>query len=230
MKFCIRVDDLGFLPTDPKKSDDGLALAQRFHEAMQELPYLGAVIPSTVNQVGVNWLRSNPEGLTLALHGWNHEKSDGVESEFRNLSGDECRKRICAGRLWLLGNQGVIPHFVPPWNALEPNLIEACYHEGIKYIWGEPSNWPTPPQPYAMGRITFVPSWKPLYAATAWRMSTDTPPLSETLLTLLDQPGKAIITLHITWEAAKCNDFRGMRWLVEKIKDRVISPEEYLAV
>jgi hypothetical protein len=228
MKFALRVDDLGWIPTDPKEPDRGLRLTRQFHAAMQGLPYLGGVIPGVLDLDGLTWLQSRPEGLTIAIHGWDHQKVDGVESECRNKSLAECRGMIAAGRILLIGNNGAVPHFVPPWNAVEPDLPEACHLEGVRYIWGAPSDWPTPPQPHPMGRVTFVPSWRPTYAATLWRMSAETPPLSETLPELLCQPGRAVICLHLTWEAVKCDDFRGVRWLVDLIRERVITPEEFL--
>ena len=233
MKFCIRVDDFGWTSSGTK--DPGLEMAQKYHAAMQGLPYLAAVIPSCVDGKGLAWLRSCPDALTVAMHGFNHELSGSkVASEFHDSNRAECRLRIALGKRAL---QNVpVAHMVLPFNAYEPDLAEACYLEGLHFIWGgsshcerEPSRWPVPPPPYPLGRVTFVPSWEPTYAATLWRMKPTDRPLEETLPALLDQPGKAIITLHITWEAAKCEDFKGVRWLVDLIRDRIISSEEYLA-
>jgi hypothetical protein len=224
MQFVIRCDDFGFLPSTPKQSDVGLRLARRFHEALSGLPYLAGIIPAFVDSGGLTWLSSKPAGLTIALHGWDHSRVDGVDSEFRGKSLEECREMLYRGQKLLNGPHA---HLIPPFNGMEPDLPEACYLEGIKYIWGAPSSWPTPPQPHGIGRITFVPSWKPLYAATLWQIGRDDSPLNGILPSLLGQPGKAVITLHVTWEAAKCQNFEGVCWLVDLIGDRVISPDEY---
>jgi hypothetical protein len=230
VNFMIRVDDLGWTPD--KEPDAGLDLAKRFHEAMAGLPYLGGIIPAMLDDDALAWLSSKPAGLTIALHGWDHSRVDGVDSEFRGKDLDECREMLYRGQKRMDG-----PHFhlIPPFNSVEPDLPEACYLEAIRYIWGggrhdrkEPSMWATPPQPYPLGRVTFVPSWIPTYAATLWRMSEECPPLTEKLPRLLDRLGKAVITLHITWESARCDDLEGVRWLVDQIKDRVISPDEFL--
>jgi hypothetical protein len=234
LKFCIRVDDYGWTATDPKQSDKGLRLAQRFHDSLQGLPYIAGVIPLTVDHDGLAWLQSKPTGLTIALHGLKHSHSSGgVASEFHGMDVNQCRQHIAWGRTAL---QGIpIVDMILPFNGYEVDLAEACYLEGIYRIWGgglhsqtTPSAWPTPPQPYPLGRVTFVPSWAPLYGATQWRMSADTLPLTETLPSVMNSPGKGIITLHITWEASKSADFSGVKWLADKIANWVISPEEYL--
>lgn len=232
MRFCLRVDDFGWVANSVP--DRKLSLAQKMHATFQGLPYLGAVIPSTLDHDGLAWLQSAPAGVTIAMHGFNHSYSeDGCASEFRNCDLQRCRQRIGWGKNSL--KDVAIRHFVLPFNAYAPDLSEACYLEGMGYIWGggghdytHPSPWPTPPQPYSLGRTVFVPSWAPTYAACLWRMGSEDVPLCESLPRLLELPGRAVITLHITWEAAHCADFRGVRWLVERIGDRVITPEEYL--
>jgi peptidoglycan/xylan/chitin deacetylase (PgdA/CDA1 family) len=233
MQFTVRVDDIGWIQN--RIADRGLLLAQRFHASMRGLPYLAAVIPEVVDHDGLVWLRSKPEGMTIALHGFDHHPTgNGVASEFHECDLDACRQRIAWGLNSLKGIE--VRHMVLPFNAYAPPLSEACYLTGIMYIWGGglhdvtvPSAWLTPPQPYSLGRVGFVPSWAPTYAATLWRMGADDIPLRETLPRILDLPGRAVLTLHITWEAAKSDDFRGVNWLVEQIRDRVISAQEYLA-
>lgn len=231
MKFCVRVDDLGWTDqvtaVDPiKEPDRGLRYAQFFHAAMSGAPYLGAVIPTALDSDGQAWLWSQPQGLTPAAHGWSHCRVDGVDSEFRNLSLDHIRVRLENARLLI----GTVRHFVPPFNALEPNLPEAAYLEGTRYIWGAPSHWPTPPQPYPVGRLTLVPSWLPTYSVTEGRMSSQMKPLLETLPHLLKFPGQAVITLHIPWELAKTGPtFDGVRRMVALLGNRIISPEEYIS-
>lgn len=233
MKFVLRVDDIAW-ESNPKP-DHGLHLAKRFHAAMQGLPYLAAVIPAAIDPEGLAWLQSNPPGMTVALHGWSHAYSNsGVASEFHDCDFDQCRLRVSAGRNALPGIE--IAHMVLPFNAYAPPLGEACYLEGVHWIWGggahdstTPSAWPTPPQPYSIGRVGFVPSWARTYGATLWMMSAECDGLHKTLPKLLDHPGKAVLTLHITWEAAKCSDFDGIKWLVDLIGNRVITVGEYLS-
>lgn len=239
MKFCIRVDDLGWtsesLSEPPlKRPDVGLRLAREFHAAMSGLPYLGAVIPTAADAGGREWLASAPAGLTVALHGLDHRRVDDVDCEYRGRSLDEVRERIALGREFLGSAETV--HLVPPFNGLEPVVAEACKHEGIRYVWGgaqpnvrQPSTWPTPPQPHDWGRVTFVPSWAPLYGATLWRMGPDDVPLMDVLPSMIEAPGRAVLTLHLPWENAKAPDFRGVRELVELIGPNVISVEEYLS-
>jgi hypothetical protein len=229
----VRVDDIGWQSSN--KRDRGLELAQKFHEAMAGQPYLAAVIPGALDRDGVDWLTSSPACVTVALHGLVHQRSeDDVASEFRGMDLEKCRNLICRGKR-ILENMP-IKHMVLPFNAYEPQLDEACYLEGIRWIWGGanhstvvPSSWPTPPQPYPLGRLGFVPSWAPTYAATHWRMGADDVPLCETLPRILEWPGKCVLTLHITWEASRSRDFAGVRWLSETISNHVITIEEYLA-
>lgn len=234
MQFVIRVDDLGWISNgDP---DPGLQLAQQFHAAMGGIPYLAAVIPAFLDEAGLRWLASTPEGMTVAIHGWNHKRSQNVSSEFHGLDQDSCRARIDRGRRLLRDEAKIEPdHLVLPYNAMEPPIPEACYHEKIGYIWGggdhcaiTPSPWPTPPQPYPLGRVGFVPSWALLYGATRWQMGADDRAIETVLHKLIDWPGKSVLTLHITWEASRGKKFEGVRWLVEQIRDRAITPEEYL--
>jgi hypothetical protein len=231
LKLAIRVDDFGWKQnSDP---DRGLLVAQRFHAALQGLPYIAGVIPSTTDHDSLAWLQSKPEGLTVALHGFNHAMSaDGVASEFRGLDQRQSRQRIGWGLGALKDIQ--ITDMILPFNAYEPDLGEACYLEGIRRIWGggshdrtTPSYWPTPPQPYSVGRMCFVPSWNPTYGATQWRMG-ESPALIDTLPKLKNLPGKAVVTLHITWEYSKSKAFDGVKWLADTIGNQVISPEDYL--
>jgi hypothetical protein len=218
-----------------KAPDHGLELARRFHAAMQGIPYLGAIIPACVDADGVAWLQSRPDGLTAALHGWDHYPPGGVRSEFHNCNLDGARALLERGRHHL--GLGDLAHFVPPFNAVEEVLPEACYLEGLHYIWGggshgvaQPSDWATQPPPYPLGRVTFVPSWAPTYGATRWRMSAEgPPPLLETLPALLEREGCAVVTLHICWEAAHdAERFDGVRRLVDLIGAHVISPAQYV--
>lgn len=234
----IRVDDIGWTATEAanppmKQPDTGLRLAQRFHEAMQGRPYLAAIIPAAVDDEGLEWLRSHPQGLIPALHGWDHSVSNGVRNEFHGLSQNDMRVAIDRGRKRL--DLDVV-HFVPPFNGCEPELAEACVFEGVKYIWGgashkepAPSGWATQPPPYPWGRVTFVPSWRRAYGATRWKMSDDDVPLVSIADELVQMPGRVLVTMHIPWEMAKGGeDFSGVRELVELIGELVVTPEEWL--
>lgn len=229
MRFCVRVDDVGWTPE--KTADAGLQIAQRFHDAMCGLPYLTGIIPARVDDEGLAWLKSNPQGMTIALHGFEHDSKEEGGSEFAKLSQRECRDR-----LWWGSKIGSTEHLILPYNRYQPELTEACYLEGIKYIWGGanhdavyPSRWPTPPPPYPLGRVSFVPSWAMAYGATLWKIGVDDVPLKVSLPTIIDLPGKAVLTLHITWEAARSATFDGVKWLVDYLGDRIISAEEYLS-
>lgn len=233
MQLVVRVDDVGWASN--RVPDPGLALARRFHAAMQGLPWLAGIIPACLDDEAYGWLRSNPPGVTIALHGWNHNGVDGGNSEFAGRDLESCRNRIDRGARPLRDAGIVVEHLVLPWNAYEDPLCEACYHEGIRYIWGggnhcvtPPSRWPTPPPPYPLGRIVFIPSWAPLYGAVCWQMGADDRPLENVLPFLVDLPGSAVLTLHITWEISRHGDLRGVKRLIELIGHRIVSPEQYL--
>jgi hypothetical protein len=226
--FALRLDDAGWNPASEDKIDHGLSLFQRCHGLLQGLPYLAAVIPSCVDADGLAWLQSRPEGMRVAMHGLDHEPV-----EFRGLTMDECRERICQGRRAL--TEVPCGDLVLPNNQFEWGLGTACMHEGIRYLWGgghhtrtDPSDWPTPPQPYPIENVIFVPSWKPTYAAVTGWMRDDIPPLREVLPDLLDWPGKAVLTVHITWEAGLHKDLEGIRWLADEIGSYIIPAAEYL--
>src|SRR5512139_613984 len=236
LRVCLRVDDYGWSTEEIpgagplKQSDVGLELAQRFHAALQGLPYLGAVIPASIDDAGRGWLLSAPAGLTVAQHGTTHALSHhGVAHEYHDCETlSDVRHRIAEGRR-MLGVPGVT-HFVPPFNAVGAELPEALYLEGHRVLWGAPSEWPTPPQPYSRGRMLFVPAWLPLYGATRWRMRAEDRPLLDVWPEVRSLPGRACLTLHLPWEAAHdAERFDGVRRLVALLGEHVISPQEYLA-
>lgn len=240
--IVIRLDDVGWsaTPIDPppmKAPDVGLDLAQRFHRAMNGAPYLAGLIPATIrhDNAAQAWLASKPQGMTLALHGYSHEPVGTVRNEFHGMSVAQCRERLAMGRELLRIHCGtVVEHLIPPFNGLSEEMGEACALEGIKYVWGganhndpAPSEWGYPPPPYPWGRVTFVPSWRLLYGATRWRMSPRDMPLLDYLREHRSKLGRCVITLHITWEAAKDPDFDGVRELVDLIGPHIACPAEY---
>lgn len=231
MKFCIRVDDIGLsnreADTVPDKlPDTGCEIAKRFHAAMSGLPYVAAVVPAALDEEGGNWIRSRPPGMTVALHGWDHSTRAGVADEFHGMSVKEMRERIDWGQKKI----GPVRHYCPPFNGDEKGLYEACYHEGIRYIWGMPSRWPTPPQPWQVYReLLFIPAWRDLYGATGWKQGKDgVPPLLSTLPDYMKRDGVAVLTLHIGWQAAKNPDFSGVAAMADLIRGNVISPEDFV--
>jgi len=232
MKFCIRVDDIGWTPTESstppiKEPDAGLELAQKFHEAMNGLPYLAGVIPGFMDEIGLNWLRSRPTGLTVALHGWNHALSGGDRDEFAYHNVGQIRHKLALGQALI----GPTEHYIPPFNAVSDKLPAAAWNEGIRYIWGAQKAWPTPPSPYYLYKCLFIPAWAPLYGASGWAQNCDSQPLLTTVSNVLDTTGYAVISLHITWEAGKeSGTFWSLRKLVNLIQDSVISPQDFVKV
>lgn len=230
MKFVLRVDDIGWT-CEPesekplKKPDRGLVLAKRFHAAFKGLPWIAGVIPESLDEIGKAWLRSVPEAMTVAMHGVTHRRVDNVDSEFRGLSVAQCENFLVAGQALL----GMKPrHFIPPFNVADPELIPALERTGFTTIWGQYEMTPKPPRSH--GKLTYVPSFFPLYSATLAGMGVGQGPILNNLPKYLDEPGYAVITLHITWELAKCDhsDFEGIRELVRHVEGRVITPERYL--
>ncbi len=232
MRLVIRVDDVGWTQEAAeerplKKVDVGLKLAQRFHAALGGLPWLAGVIPSALDDDGYKWLLSGPAGLTVAMHGVTHRKSQGVDSEFRGMTTKQCESLLTEGveRLGLPTS-----HFIPPFNALEPELTKALKVTGFKTVWGQYEHGMSPPRP--MDGLTFVPSYFPLYSATLAPMGADQPPILSQFERggLLRGPGFAVVTLHLPWEAAKCDadDFEGVRELARVAGKLVVSPDDYL--
>lgn len=232
MKFVIRADDIGWTPrpaAEPplKEPDSGLELARRFHEAMGGLPWLAGVIPSTLDSDGKKWLASAPAGVTVAMHGVTHRRVGGVDSEFRGMSYERCRVNLLEGLVEL----GVkTTHFIPPFNAIEPDLPEALFDCGFRTVWGQYESIPRRPRP--LESLTFVPSLYELYSATLASMGHGQLPILDRLPFMLKQDGYAVITLHITWEAARGGgtDFEGVRELVGMVRNHVVTPDQYLVL
>lgn len=229
MRFCIRVDDVGLLDAEAetpsgKAYDGDCAVSRRFHDALQGLPYLAAVVPAALDGDGRKWIRERPHGMTVAAHGFDHDAS--TRDEMHGLSVAGMRDRIARARDVL--GPGVAC-YVPPFNAFESGLAEACWHEGIRSIWGLQSRWPTPPQPWPIYRdLVFVPAWDVLYGATRWEQSGQRRLLTMINYGLLSLPGIAVLTMHTTWEMSRDPEFKGVRELVGAIRDHVITPDAYL--
>lgn len=226
MRFVVRIDDIGWKPEH--KIDQGLELAQQLHIRMNGAPYVAAIIPTALDPAGLQWLKSKPAGLTVAVHGLDHS-----EVEFRNLDQAQMHARIAEAKQQLC--EVDCRDLVLPFNQYESGLSSVCTDLGIDRIWGggnhiktDPSIGDTPPTPYPLEKCIFIPSWKPTYAATLWRIRDDILGLNNTLPWLSLFPGKAVIVLHITWEASYSSTLAGIRWLAESIGDKIISAEEYL--
>lgn len=230
MKFVIRVDDVGWSATEApgrapmKMPDPGLRIARKFHEAMGGVPYLAGVIPAVLDHDGANWIRGRPPGMTVALHGWSHEPSGSVRSEFHGMDPEKIRERIADGRRVV----GFTSHFIPPFNAYDDAWGEPMWHEGIRTVWGLESRWPTPPRPEERGRQIFVPAWAPLYGATRWTQGSAEAPIVDVLDRYAVREGIAVLTLHVTWEAARDPAFEGVRELAGLIRDAAVFPDELL--
>ena len=95
LKFVLRIDDIGWMPEH--KRDEGLLLAQELHRTLNGLPYVAAVIPTMLDSKGHDWLNSNPEAMTIAVHGLTHG-----EVEFRNLSESLMNFRVAEARKILI--------------------------------------------------------------------------------------------------------------------------------
>lgn len=234
MKILIRVDDFGMTPQaglgplyGGRLPDVGLALAQGFHAAMGGLPYMAAVVPAAVDAGGLAWLRGKPAGLTIALHGWDHRDAGGRD-EFNESNEDGIRKCLDAGRRKL----GPTPYFVPPFNAVSDTLFRACYHEGIRYVFGGPVDWPTPPNPMekAMG-VKYIPAWARLYGATRWVQAPGNQVLcTELNMELVRVYSFAVLTLHLPWEFARDPELFGVRDVARRLREffDVLSADDFV--
>lgn len=230
MKFLIRTDDIGMRPEESpippgKKWDHGLRLAQAFDAALDGLPWLAACVPMLCDDAGVEWIRGR-KNITVALHGFDHCEVAGARNEFEGLSVDACREKLDKSQKRV----GPTPYFVPPWNAFTEASVEAMWHEGIRHVFGAPTTWPTPPSPVDLARgVRFWPAWWTLYGACGWQQSEEScRRILDTVPALLDIPGRAVLTLHITWEAARDPEFKHVAELAAMIKDHVISAEEFV--
>lgn len=229
MKIMLRVDDFGWTSEEAenppmKKRDVGLRLAQRFHAALDGIPYLAAVIPAEVDVEGKKWLESRPKGMSVALHGWNHSDPTGDRNEFQGMSADQVRARIALGRTIL----GSTPFLVPPFNGLDPAHIESMWHEGIRYIFGREQEWPTPPSPVELAKgVKFIPAWTRLYGSLGWIQGAAKARLLDEIYDLYDQPGLAVMTLHLPWMAARDPEFKHVRSL-NPYAGHFIAPEEFV--
>lgn len=230
MKFLCRVDDFGWgvneSSTPPIKMDDrGLELAQRFHAAMGSAPYMAGVIARSVDAWGLAWLRSDPDGLTPAIHGWDHGAwCPDERDEFSWLTETQARERLmkCQRKI------GPTPYLIPPYNATAQILLETAWYEGVRYLFGAPRKWPTPPTPHQVGRLWIVPAWWPLYGGSRFAQG-ESPNILESLAGMdLEAPGHAVITLHIGWEAARHPDFDGVKEFVGRVRNYLVTPEEYV--
>jgi len=233
MKFCVRIDDIGFRPH--YELDAELCLARRLHEIFGGRPYLAAVIPGILDDVGGDWIRSRPESMTPALHGWMHAKGiSGEDNEFENLAEIQCLSLIDQGLRIINGTPAGIEisrpviDFVPPFNAVTPELLNACSKKGLMRIWGQPYASPQPFLPERKPWGIYVPSWLPTYGLTLWRSSDIRRALLEALRENLNADGVAVIVLHLTWEASFSPELRGIRALVDEFGDRLISPDQYI--
>ncbi len=231
MKFVIRVDDFGWgAEADPdnaplKRVDVGLLHARHFHSVMQGVPYLAGVIPACLDIPAQDWIHSKPAGLSVAVHGWDHKMRAGSRNEFEGLSENACRDLFSNG----MKKIGKTRHLIPPFNAITPEMVRAAWHEGIRFVWGAPSNWFTPPSPREMEMgVVFVPSWTPLYGASGWGQAAGDRPLWQAMAELGNSPGVAVVTLHLPWEFARDPDLRWLRHLVDAHRRWIISPEEFV--
>lgn len=230
MKFLIRVDDIGMRPEEApippgKKWDHGLKMAMEFDDALDGLPWMAACVPMLCDEDGIARIRSR-HNITVALHGWDHCEVMGARNEFEGLSVDACREKIDKSQKHI----GPTKFFVPPWNAYTSNFVEAAWHEGIRHVFVAPEEWPTPPSPVNMGKgVKFWPAWFPLYGALGWRQSNEScDRILSTIPSLLDHPGRAVLTLHITWEAARDPKFKHVQDLAKMIKDHIVTAEEFV--
>lgn len=229
MILLLRVDDVGFTPEESdtvsgKRHDVGLSLAKRFYASLQGVPFLAACVPDSIDDVGVGWLKSRPKGLSVALHGYRHATMI-QRNEFLNAGDFTIREKISAAQKRI----GPTKFYVPPHNVIDAEHVEPLWHEGIRYIFGREEEWPTPPSPREMAKgVRFYPAWARLYGATAWTQGAATEPILDALPKVENAEGKAVITLHVTWQAAKDPDFLSVRVMAQRYGHLFISPEEFV--
>lgn len=226
MKICLRIDDIGLKPRGGY--DEGLAIAKLLHDSLEGRPYLAGVIPGILDPAGAEWIRSKPEGMTIALHGWRHDIGMlGGNCEFEEMSELLCMQRIEQGLKNVALDHELID-FIPPRNAVSDGMLAACKRAGLARVWGQSyaSDYPFAPEFKEYG--LFIPLWTPLCGATLWRMSDTCRPVIDLLKKNAARPEAAIVCLHITWEANFSPAFRGIKELLRSFGDCIISPDEYI--
>jgi hypothetical protein len=228
MRFCIRIDDIGFRPH--YELDAELCLAQRLHEVFSGRPYLSAIIPGILDDVGQDWIRSRPAGMTPALHGWKHDMgARGGHNEFEEMPEPACLALLDQGlRLIHRDDTPPVVDFVPPFNAVTPELLKACAGTGLKRVWGQPYASPQPLSPERRPWGVFIPSWLPSYGISLWRASDERRSVVEVMRENSKSGNVFVVVLHLTWEASFSPELRGVRAILEEFGDDLISPDQYV--
>ncbi len=122
-------DDDAFEPTAELEELATLALAF-------QVPVVLAVIPARTGEPLAHWLRSMPH-IHPAVHGWSHH-NHAPPSEKRQELGphrprdvvlDELRRGLKEMRL--LYAERLFPMLVPPWNRIDPALVEDLPRQGF---------------------------------------------------------------------------------------------------
>jgi hypothetical protein len=225
MNFCIRIDDIGLRPHSGK--DAGLLLARKMHEVMSGVPYLAGVIPGILDASGAKWIRSQPEGMTIALHGWDHSVGcNGSQNEFEELGFSTCCSMLSRGLRIIEGAKPIVD-FIPPFNAVTDELLLACRRSGLRNVWGQPyaSSHPYRPERKLWG--IYMPSWTPLYGMTLWNVP-DRGPVIDKLRAMKTSREIAIVVLHLTWEASFSDELKGLKALVTELRPQIVSPHKYI--
>jgi hypothetical protein len=192
---------------------------------MGQVPWLAAVVPAELDPEALGWIRSQPAGVTFALHGWNHHRRESQDNEFYGYSREKCREILSRG----LEKIGIpLRHFVAPFNGVTEQLLEACGEVGLSVVWGAPE--PLLPGPRLSGRVIFVPAdWDFYGHSTLPEIGTAPEPLAKLLPKVAQEPGVACIVLHIPWEASLRDGFVGVRKLAEMLRGRTFSPDLYVS-
>lgn len=111
-----------------------------------DIPLTAAVVPYGRNQVPIqadnvpHLVAAHAAGLLeVAQHGLHHEhlttNSEGVNSEFQDIFGEEQARRIVAGRRMLEAVfPGPLVGFVPPWNTFDATTLDVLERNGFQYI------------------------------------------------------------------------------------------------
>lgn len=227
MKVVVRVDDVGWKPPEGEdRQDNGLDLFHKFHAAMSGVPFLAAVIPACLDDAGRQWLESKPAGLTVGMHGVDHQREGGNCGEFSWLQKEQVVDRV---KLGLSLMPAGVEHFVAPWNDYGEHLHDVLALAGVKYHWTEPEYSENPSWIERKQDYSIIPAWAPLYGCIAWPSGPGQSPMLERIPEIMKREGRAVLTLHITWEASRGGEFTGVQWLVANYRHLILTPEEYLS-
>lgn len=205
MKYILRIDDVGRLPSDPPEAgtDSGLDWFRKWFDdsSLRGVPAVCGVTPAWLDQRALRWLprMARDHKTIFALHGWNHERDIVVTKLLMQLG------------VKALGKTNA---YIPPFNEygaktiwdwseiVENPVFFGGFNEEHHFFGIEPfvySNW------------VHYPAYHDLYGTSLEIIKRL--PQNEFNYPLT-------ITLHVPWEI----EVKHTASLIERIKQDIVPP------